>query len=114
MQAELAYVQARLSTLQRLPASTPPNTTSLNSSSLASAAASSQTMSITATSLPTHFDVVQNQAMSAEMPSYFNPLDLEEEEEEEAVVDDGDLQTLAREFVSRYLPGVRFRPSTSQ
>lgn len=58
-----------------------------------------------------HFGAtLQNQAISAEMTSHFNPLDQEEEE----VVDDGDLQTLAREFVSRYLPGVRFRPSPSQ
>ncbi|KAF3439973.1 hypothetical protein FNV43_RR18251 [Rhamnella rubrinervis] len=105
LQADLAYVQARLSTLQRLPASSAPNTTSLNSSSLASASA------MTTTNMSMHFDAtLQNQVISAEMTSYFDPLD----REEEGAVDDGDLQTLAREFVSRYLPGVRFRPSTFQ
>ncbi|XP_015867574.3 LOB domain-containing protein 19 [Ziziphus jujuba] len=97
LQAELAYVQARLSTLQRLPpavASSSP--ISLNSCS--DLVSSSSAMSM-------HFDPLQTQA-STEMTSYLSPLDQE-------MMNDGDLQALARDFVCRYLPGVRFRPSTS-
>ncbi|OMO78581.1 hypothetical protein CCACVL1_14278 [Corchorus capsularis] len=103
LQAELAYIQARLSTLQRLPLLPPaqsPSPTSLHSSSeIGSDLVSSSNMSI-------NFDPTQHQHTSFELTSFPNPFDQEVENEEE-------LQALAREFVSRYLPGVRFRPSNS-
>ncbi|XVF22699.1 hypothetical protein REPUB_Repub12eG0193500 [Reevesia pubescens] len=104
LQAELAYIEARLSTLRRLPLMPPsqaqsPSPTSLHSSSeIGSELISSSNMSM-------HFDPPQPQHTSIELTSFPNPFNQEMENEE--------LQALAREFVSRYLPGVRFRPSTS-
>ncbi|XP_021280358.1 LOB domain-containing protein 31-like [Herrania umbratica] len=101
LQAELAYIQARLSTLQLLPPSQAqcPSPTSLHSSSeVGSDLVSSSNMSMS-------IDRPQPQQASIELTSFPNPFDQELENEE--------LQALAREFVSRYLPGVRFRPSTS-
>ncbi|XP_007052037.2 PREDICTED: LOB domain-containing protein 31 [Theobroma cacao] len=104
LQAELAYIQGRLSTLQRLPLLPPSQAqytspTSLHSSSeVGSDLVSSSNMSMS-------FDRPQPQLASVELTSFPNPFDQEPENEE--------LQALAREFVSRYLPGVRFRPSTS-
>ncbi|KAL0425865.1 UNVERIFIED_CONTAM: hypothetical protein Sradi_1121300 [Sesamum radiatum] len=53
------------------------------------------------------FDPSQSEETSPEMVSFCNSVDQE-------VEDIGDLQSLAREYVSRYFPGVRFRPPTSQ
>lgn len=110
LQAELAYIHARLSTLQRLPlppqpplrAQSPSQTSLPSFSEIASNSelASSSNMSL-------HFDQlqVQPQQISAEFTSFSSPSDQE--------LDDGDLQALAREFVCRYLPGVRFKPPNS-
>ncbi|XP_062000353.1 LOB domain-containing protein 19 [Rosa rugosa] len=102
LQAELAYVQARLATFQRLPPpSPPPQPQSLHS--LANVVASSSDL-VPISNLMMHFDPLQTQQCAGqEMTSLFNPLDQE-------LIDGEDLQILAREFVSRYLPGVRFRP----
>ncbi|KAA8550364.1 hypothetical protein F0562_002048 [Nyssa sinensis] len=97
LQAELAYIHARLSTLQRLPlpAQCPP--ANLHSSSdLASSS-----------NISAYFDPSQSQQASMDqMASFCSAINQE--------LDDGDLQTLAREFVSRFLPGVRVRPSNSE
>ncbi|KAJ9171279.1 hypothetical protein P3X46_014668 [Hevea brasiliensis] len=101
LQAELAYIQARLSTLQRLPlaqAQAPPAQspcqTSIGSTSVV---ASNSNVSM-------HFDKLQQ--VSTEFTSLSNPLD----DLDHQLVNDDDLQALARDFVSRYLPGVRFKP----
>ncbi|GFP82276.1 LOB domain-containing protein 19 [Phtheirospermum japonicum] len=88
LQAELAYTHARISTLQHAAPLPPPQ---LSSSSLRSSTAQT-----------TLFD----DETSPEMVSFCNSVNQE-------VVEDGDLQYLAREYVSRYFPGVRFRPPAS-
>nr|GLL25532.1 LOB domain-containing protein 19-like [Ipomoea trifida] len=102
LQAELAYVQARLSTLQHLPLTAPPPG-----------------------SLPlgdTNVDLQSSceAGHSSDVSLYVNPpppllspgLDItglcSELDEDVAT---SDLHMLAWEFVSRHLPGVRFRPS---
>ncbi|KAL7258766.1 hypothetical protein ACSBR1_004798 [Camellia fascicularis] len=100
LQAELAYIQARLSTLQCLPPPPPqpprrPLTENLQSSSDFASNSNAST---------TNFDP----STSMELVSFCNSMDQEIEG------DDDELQALAREFVSRYLPGgVKFRPSSS-
>lgn len=105
LQAELAYTQARLAILQRLPlpsqaqSNSPPSL--LSSAELASAMEMSSSYNISM-----HFDPMQPQQLTpADLTSSLNPFAEE--------VDDGDLRTLAREFVSKYLPGVKIRPSSS-
>lgn len=102
LQAELAYVQARLATLQCLPPPPlPPQPQSLHSSSNIVAPPSDL---VPISNLMMHLDPLQTQQCAGqEMTSLFNPLDQE-------LIDGEDLQALAREFVCRYLPGVRFRP----
>lgn len=97
LQAELAYIQARLSTLQRHPPLIPPSSSEIGSELMSSS------------NMPTHFDLPQQQQQqqrtSIGLTSFPNSFDQDAENEE--------LQVLTREFVSRYLPGVRFQPSTS-
>ncbi|XP_059650985.1 LOB domain-containing protein 19 [Cornus florida] len=103
LQAELAYVQAHLSTLQRLPLPAPRP----ESPPPANIQSSSDMGSTYDTSM--HFDLpsLSQNGSTSEMVSLCSPIDQE--------LEDGDLQTLAREFVvSRYLPGVGVRPSSSQ
>lgn len=105
LQAELAYVQARLSSLQRLPplppqqcqSPSPPNHHS--SSDMAATADSLQSNS----NLSQHFDPPQQHPTLTELTSFFN-LDGDLEDE--------DVQALAQEVISRYMPGVRFRASS--
>jgi hypothetical protein len=52
-----------------------------------------------------HFDPHQQLSTSLDFSSFFNHSDQQ--------LEDDELQALAREFVSRYLPGVRFQPSNS-
>ncbi|XAR54128.1 hypothetical protein NMG60_11029138 [Bertholletia excelsa] len=95
LQAELAFIQARLSTMQclHLPPPLPEPSSPANlqsSSSLASAS--------------THL----GPEPSMEVVGLVGP------EDGEVVWDgDGDLQTLAQEFLLRYLPSVKLRPTTS-
>ncbi|KAK6119426.1 hypothetical protein DH2020_046832 [Rehmannia glutinosa] len=96
LQAELAYTQARISTLQRGATLPLPQ---LSSSSLRS----SSEVACNSTAQMALFD----EETSPDMVSYCN-------NSVDEVVEDGDLQSLAREYVSRYFPGVKFRPSTSQ
>ncbi|XP_060206539.1 LOB domain-containing protein 19-like [Lycium barbarum] len=91
LQAELAYVQARLSTLHQLPMpQQSPTQTVLQQSS---SDLFCSTSSISSTTMDPQLDIT---GLS----------DLLDQELENC-----DLHTLAREFVSRHLPGVRFRPS---
>ncbi|OIT24019.1 PREDICTED: LOB domain-containing protein 19-like [Nicotiana attenuata] len=100
LQAELAYVQARLSTLQHLPMrqgpqpQSPITPTGLQSSSDIFCTTSSISSSSNNMEYP-QFDI------TAGLSDSFDDQELENFE----------LHTLAREFVSRHLPGVRFRPS---
>ncbi|EEF50398.1 LOB domain-containing protein 19 [Ricinus communis] len=107
LQAELAYIQARLSTLQRhqhpsQPAQSHSQTSVLSSST--SEMPSNSNMSM-------HFDQLQLQPQhvavsESELTNVCHPLGPQLENDE--------LQALARDFVSRYLPGVRFKPTSSQ
>ncbi|GLT39519.1 hypothetical protein SLA2020_137050 [Shorea laevis] len=92
LQAELAYVQARLSTLQRLPLLPQcPSPANLHSPPEI------------ASNITLQFDPLQHP--STDLTSFSNPLDQE--------LVNNELQAYSREFVARYLPGVRFRPSCS-
>lgn len=97
LQAELAYTQARISTLQHHRTSLPPQHPTLSSSNPRfSSEFDCDSMAI--------FDASQSKDQtSPEMASFCNSVDQE-------ILEDGDLQSLAREYVSRYFPGVRFRP----
>lgn len=104
LQAELAYIQARLSTLQRL--------------SMAAQQPSPPPLSTPAPAIQGEIGSSILELIS----TGFNPLQVPPPSATEAlnrsysmaVLDEtevqGDLQALAREFVCRYLPGVRFRP----
>ncbi|KAB1998814.1 hypothetical protein ERO13_D12G105000v2 [Gossypium hirsutum] len=106
LQAELAYIQARLSTLQCLSLVLPQSqaecrspTTFHSASELGSDLVCSSDTSMNV------FDLPQPQQTSIELAGSPNPFN--------RVTEDEDLQALAWEFVSQCHPGVRFRPSTS-
>ncbi|XP_061371062.1 LOB domain-containing protein 19-like [Gastrolobium bilobum] len=111
LQAELTYVQARLATMQRLPIPVaPPPLPHLQSSSPTSLHSSSDHLASNAdmqiaSNISMHFDPLQPHSTSFDLSSFFNPSDQQ--------LEDGELRVLAREFVSRYLPGVRFQPPNS-
>lgn len=101
MQAELAYVQARISTLQHQtfvpePQSTSSITTLRSNSNFVS---SSDLLSMTS------FDPFYLQNLT-EMANPFSPILINHQ-----AFEDGDLQALAEELVSRCLPEVRFPPT---
>ncbi|KAM7476339.1 hypothetical protein LguiB_023582 [Lonicera macranthoides] len=101
LQAELAYVQARLSVMQRLPPLPPQS----QSSSLKNLQSPSELAFNSNNSML--FNPSQSEQTLVDMESIWNPTDEELEQDD----DDDDLRKLAREFVSKYLPGVRFKPS---
>lgn len=108
LQAELTYVQARLATMHRLPIVPIPHPQSSSSptsfhSSLDHLASNADLQS--ATNISVHYDPLQPQSTLLESNNFFNPSDQQ--------LEDGELQALAREFVCRYLPGVRFQPPNS-
>ncbi|KAM6584651.1 hypothetical protein CsatB_011653 [Cannabis sativa] len=100
LQAELAYVQAKLSTMQRLPPTQP----------------QPQNLS------PSYNDVVLNSnfSMSMQLDPFYHPQSSNEHtslifnpNEDQPLYDD-DLQELGRQLVSRCFPaGVKFRSNTS-
>ncbi|KAG6574793.1 LOB domain-containing protein 31, partial [Cucurbita argyrosperma subsp. sororia] len=109
LQAELAYIQAKLSTLQRLlpPPLHSPSSTARHNPLPETTPGSDMGLLPNVRMI---LDPLQTQLGCNETTSSFlNPIDHEDEMEE-----DGELQSLAREFVSRYLPGVGFRPPCSQ
>ncbi|PIA49941.1 hypothetical protein AQUCO_01300580v1 [Aquilegia coerulea] len=101
LQAELAFVQAHLSTFEL-------SSSQAMSPALANIYDPNSSTTVSTSNLPTNFvsDPQQLQQTSDTTAGYCSLND-------QQPVDDGDLHALAREFVSRYLPGVRFRPSSS-
>jgi len=108
LQAELTYVQATLATMQRLPISLAPSLPNPQSSSPSFHSSSDHLGTNadmqSASNMSMYFDPHQPLS-SLDLSSFFNQSDQQ--------LDDDELQALAREFVSRYLPGVRFQPSNS-
>lgn len=103
LQAELAFVQARLATLQRLPPL--PVSSDHQPTGIPSRASLPPPSELASNSdLLAHLDQLQRQQLAPE-PTCNIPVGDEPY--------DGDLQTLAREFVSWYLPGVRTKPPRS-
>lgn len=107
LQAELAFTQARLSILQRLPMASAAQAQSTSPCSLYSSSEMVSTADMASGyNISMQFDPLQQQQQtSTDQTSSFYPFDQE--------LDDGDLQALAREFVSKYLPGVKLQPSNS-
>ncbi|KAJ8900306.1 hypothetical protein K2173_024946 [Erythroxylum novogranatense] len=105
LQAELAYVQARLSTLQRLPLLLPVPQFQQAQSPSSEIASTSELASNSVVSM--HFDQLElsTDQISTELANYYNSLHQELQE--------GELQALACQFVSRYLPGLKFKPPSS-
>ncbi|GMH00582.1 hypothetical protein Nepgr_002421 [Nepenthes gracilis] len=119
LQAELAYIQARLSTLQRLPLPPPPPSQPQAPSSGTEFHSSADHILPSTSTFPALMPIYEatqsQQTRAAEMVVGFcmstddhHGSSLEEDD------DNGDLQTLTREFISKYLPGMKFWPSTSQ
>ncbi|KAL5062169.1 hypothetical protein RYX36_023906 [Vicia faba] len=106
LQTELTYVQATLATMQRVPVSISP--------SLPTPQNSSPTLHSSSDHLGTNGDML---SASNYMSMHIDPhqLDLSNffNQSDQQQLEDDELQALAREFVSRYLPGVRFQPSNS-
>lgn len=122
MQAELAFVHARLSTLQRLPP-TFPTVDQTNPhccvDQMAATPATTNTNGTVAPCMPS-FDnnaflsqpslsslAASAPATASELASFCNLTDYHQHDD--MIIEDDDLQTLTREFVSKYLPGVKFK-----
>lgn len=99
LQAELAYVRANISIMQRLPPPPPPPPVEAQTpaASVVNLDASSDALA-SLSNVSVQFDPLQPQ----DTVSWWNSIDDE--------LEDGDVLALAKEFVARYLPGVRFRP----
>ncbi|XP_051133090.1 LOB domain-containing protein 19 [Andrographis paniculata] len=112
LQAELACVQARISTLQRSPtfpssqppppAMSPPDNFRPNSSD------HHQFGAVRGAAIFDRAALAPSEETSPEMASFCNSAD---QDLDDAAATDLQAQ-LARDYVSRYFPGVRFRPST--
>ncbi|XP_010276387.1 PREDICTED: LOB domain-containing protein 19-like [Nelumbo nucifera] len=100
LQAELAFIKAQLTTME-LPQSLSPS----QSSASASLGVSSDLIPTSLESMCFDPDPLQLQEI-VEMADCWNQCDDQNS-------NNGDLSALAQEFVSIYLPGVRFRPSDS-
>ncbi|MED6145225.1 hypothetical protein PIB30_023173 [Stylosanthes scabra] len=114
LQAELTYVQARLATMHRYPIAAAAASPTLHSCSLDHLASSNADLQNASNIISMHYDPPQpppppQHSTSLEPSSFISSSD----QQQQLIVEDGDLQTLAREFVSRYLPGVRFQPSNN-
>lgn len=104
LQAELTYVQATLATMQHLPVNPQNSSPSLHSS--ANHLGTNADMLSASNFMSMHIDPHQPLSASLDLSSFFNQSDQQQ-------LEDDELQALAREFVSRYLPGVRFQPPNS-
>ncbi|KAK7390104.1 hypothetical protein VNO78_25403 [Psophocarpus tetragonolobus] len=105
LQAELTYVQARLATMQRLPMQVAPLLHPQSSSPPTLHSSDHLASNADLQSAPMHFDPLQPHSPSLELSSIvFN---------QSEQIEDRELQALAREFVTKYLPGVRFQQSNS-
>ncbi|KAK9742842.1 hypothetical protein RND81_03G200000 [Saponaria officinalis] len=120
MQAELATVQARLSTLQRVPSTFPTvdHTPQVILDQISSSSSSTTTTTITATttSMPSIDNMLHyyySQPMTSTLASTTSELtgiyNLTDNQHDNMFMEDDDLQMLTREFVSKYLPGVKFK-----
>ncbi|OIW00806.1 hypothetical protein TanjilG_18608 [Lupinus angustifolius] len=105
LQAELTYVQARLATMHHLAISPHPQTSSPTSFPSSSDHLASNADLHCSSNISMHFDHPQPQSTSLELSNNVNPFCQQ--------LEDGELQAVALEFVSRYLPGVRFQPPNS-
>lgn len=109
LQAELAYIQAKLATLQRLFPPPLQDASLPTRDSLLPETIPGSDMGLMS-NVPMLLDPLQTQLGYNEMTNNFpNPIYHQDQMDE-----DGDLQSLARELVSRYLPEVRQRPPCSQ
>ncbi|KAM7274905.1 hypothetical protein ACFE04_016771 [Oxalis oulophora] len=113
LQAELAYVQARLSTMQHFPLPSP--ATTLHSSTSDFIYTPNPSLQIMDNVVQQPPPQQQPSPTIDQLPSFCNNYQLNDDDHhrQELDQDDGELQSLAREFVSRYLPGVRVKPSGS-
>ena len=113
MQAELAFVQARISTLQCLPVTNfqvAPNPTTPTRPCLDQISSSSSSTPVFNTGLNSQSAPAPAPTPTAEAGLGGGFCNLSEyDPDNEMMIEDGDLQTLTREFVSKYLPGVRFK-----
>lgn len=122
MQAELAFVQSRLASLRRLPPTFSTMDHTPNSCCIDQLSVATTTTSTAPIPMPT-FDsnfplhsVSSSQSLlaaevpnmtAAELPSFCNLTDTYQQDD--MIFEDGDLQTLTREFVSKFLPGVKLK-----
>ncbi|KAK6918503.1 Lateral organ boundaries, LOB [Dillenia turbinata] len=113
LQAELAYIQARLSTLQHLSPLPPSHRHQPQSPSLANRPPRPPDSASTSNTALIQFDPLLPQQASNELASSFWNIDDQLVLDQLGSVDDVELQALAREFISRYLPGLRFRPPST-
>ncbi|QCE02913.1 LOB domain-containing protein 19 [Vigna unguiculata] len=107
LQAELTYVQARLATMQRMPMAVAPLPQPQSSSPQTLPCSDHLASNADMQSVPImQYDPFLPHSASLELSSIlFNQSDQQ--------LEDRELQTLAREFVTKYLPGVRFQQSNS-
>lgn len=107
LEAELAYIQARLSMLQRHPLPPQSQAQCPSCTSLHSSSEMATDLMMSTSNVSMHFDFPQqhSQHTTIELTDFPNHVDREPEHDQ--------LQAFSREFVARYLPGVRFRSSSS-
>lgn len=103
LQAELAYVQTQLSTLQGLPSPNPQNISSVDNKSNVSSA-SSHIPCMSQQQQEQAKEAIEVSTESVDLSTLFGL--------EDPVDEDGDLNALAREFLSKYLTGGKCRPSS--
>ncbi|OIW19319.1 hypothetical protein TanjilG_07287 [Lupinus angustifolius] len=100
LQAELNYVHAHLATMHSL------QIAHLSHPQISSSPTSFPSSSNAHDNISMHFDPHQQlQSTSLELCNILNPSHQQHK--------DGELEAMALEFVSRYLPGVRFKPPHS-
>ncbi|GAB2217247.1 hypothetical protein Droror1_Dr00000419 [Drosera rotundifolia] len=130
LQAELAYVQARLSILPRPSLPAPPSSLAPPSAPLQQAA--TRPVSGVSMDIPSPTDskdsiqILQDTCVSSQlkrqvemMPFFCDDVVIAPENlpNESSSLEDsknGEFQSLAHEFISKYLPGMNFMPSSSQ
>ncbi|GMH22510.1 hypothetical protein Nepgr_024353 [Nepenthes gracilis] len=114
MQAELACIQARLSTLRRLPPPPPTQPQPPPATDFHVSADLRPPSTTTCPAWPPIFDGMPSlQTPAANLTASFCDHLSAEHQHSAFEEDNGELQTLSHEFISKYLP-VLFMPSTSQ
>lgn len=122
MQAELAFVHARLASLRRLPPTFStmdhtPSSCCIDQFSVASTTTTTAPIPMPTfdSNFPLHSVCSLESSLAAEgpnitaaeLPSFCNITDTYQQDD--MIFEDGDLQTLTREFVSKFLPGVKLK-----